>query len=142
MPPPEPGPLEAGPIFASGSPYCAMLTLGSVTSGGAMMVGSMTSLGFGLLTTAMGGVNWRSAGFGNRPLLAGNNERSPPPPPPPINCFFGGASGGGAKSTGIVNRTISLAFSCTALLDATVNKRIATTTWKPVDIMKELFLLP
>ena len=69
--PAEPGPLEGGPSLAKGSPYCAMFTFGRLTSGGAMMLGSMMSLGLGLFTTAMGGVNCRSETFGeaavNRP---------------------------------------------------------------------------
>src|ERR1051326_705005 len=142
MPPPEPGPLEGGPSLASGSPYWAISTFGSLTSGGAIMLGSMVSLGFGLLTTAIGGVNCRNEGFGKRPLLAGNNDRSPPPPPPPICCGLGGASGGGARSIGATSGTYCFTLSCTVLLEATVSSRIATTSWKPVDIMNELFLRP
>ena len=51
-----------------------MLTFGSVTSGGTMMLGSMVSLGFGLLTTAIGGVNCRSDCFGKR-AFAGRQGR-------------------------------------------------------------------
>src|SRR6185437_4577779 len=83
MPPPEPGPFEGTENLDNGSPYWGRFTFGSVTSGGATIVGSIISLGFGLLTTAIGGVNCLSDGFGNRPLLAGRGERSPPPPPPP-----------------------------------------------------------
>ena len=39
-----------------------------------MMLGSMVSLGLGLFTTAIGGVNCRSETFGSRPLLAGNGR--------------------------------------------------------------------
>src|SRR5579864_4166190 len=71
MPPPEPGPFEGGPILASGSPQTGMFTFGRGVSGGAMIVGSITSLGLGLLMTAMGGVNCFMEGLGRRPLLAG-----------------------------------------------------------------------
>src|SRR5574341_79020 len=81
IPPPEPGPLEGGPILASGSPYWSMLTCETGTSGGMIRVGSITSLGLGLFTTAMGGVNCLSDSRGRRPLLAGRGDRSPPPPP-------------------------------------------------------------
>src|SRR3954466_15372541 len=56
IPPPEPGPFDGGPILASGSPYCDMLTCGRLTSGGAIIDGSIVSLGLGLFTTAIGGV--------------------------------------------------------------------------------------
>src|SRR5262249_23583545 len=46
MPAPEPGPLEGGPSLARGSPYWFIATCGSGTSGGAMIVGSIVSLGF------------------------------------------------------------------------------------------------
>src|SRR5690349_18706726 len=69
MPPPEPGPFDGGPILASGSPHTFMFTLGSGEFSGAMMVGSISSLGFGLFTTAIGGVNCRSDGRGSFPLL-------------------------------------------------------------------------
>src|SRR5439155_10034293 len=92
MPPPEPGPFEGGPILASGSPQTFMLLLGNWTSGGPIRVGSISSLGFGLLTTAAGGTNCRAANFGARPLLAGVGDRSPPPPPPCCGLGFG-ASG-------------------------------------------------
>src|SRR5450756_2086243 len=85
-----------------------------------MMLGSIISLGFRLFTTAIGGVNWRNACFGRRPLLAGNGERSPPPPPPCI-VFFLGAASGGAKSIGEMRGTYCFTLSCTALEDATVN---------------------
>src|ERR1051325_9352656 len=77
MPPPEPGPFDGGPILASGSPHTFMFTLGSGEFSGAMMVGSISSLGFGLFTTAIGGVNCRSDGRGSFPLLAGSGDRSP-----------------------------------------------------------------
>src|ERR1035437_1358938 len=93
MPPPEPVPLDGVPYFENGSPYCAMFTLGRVTSGGMRMVGSIVSLGFRLLSTAMGGVNCFKEALGKRPLLAGNGDRSPPPPPLPIDCFFAAACG-------------------------------------------------
>src|ERR1035441_4600143 len=99
-----------------------------------MMLGSMISLGFRLLTTAMGGVNCRNACFGRRPLLAGNGERSPPPPPPPMAFCFAAASGGGARSIGEIRGTYCLTLSCTALEDNTVNSSTANTTWPPVDI--------
>jgi len=69
------------PILASGSPQFGRFTLGNIVSGGAIIVGSITSLGFELFTTAMGGVNCFIEGFGSRPLLAGVGDRSPPPPP-------------------------------------------------------------
>src|ERR1039457_2710287 len=102
IPPPDPGPLDGGPILASGSPYCVMFTFGRLTSGGAMMLGSIVSLGFGLLITAMGGVNCRNEALGKRPLLAGKGDRSPPPPPPPMACFLGAAFGvKGSTSVGM-----------------------------------------
>ena len=103
------------------------------------MLGSMVNLGFKLLTTAIGGVNWRNACFGRRPLLAGNGERSPPPPPPCMVCFLTGATSGGARSMGAMRGTNSFTFSCTAFEDATVKRITAKITWPPVDIMKDFF---
>src|SRR5579872_5168614 len=94
IPPPEPGPFEGGPSLASGSPHMfILLLLGTVKSGGPINVGSISSLGFGLLTTCAGGTNCRGENFGARPLLAGSGDRSPPPPPPCIVCFLGASSG-------------------------------------------------
>src|SRR2546430_719123 len=93
MPPPEPGPFEGGPSLARGSPQTGMLLFGSCRSGGPIRVGSISSFGFGLFTTAAGGTNWRGENFGARPLLAGNGERSPPPPPPCMVLGLGANSG-------------------------------------------------
>src|SRR5690348_17341164 len=77
IPPPEPGPFEGGPILASGSPQTGRLLFGNATSGGPISVGSISSLGLGLFTTAAGGTNCRGENFGARPLLAGVGDRSP-----------------------------------------------------------------
>ncbi len=91
-----------------------------------MIVGSITNLGLGLFTTAMGGVNCFIEGFGSRPLLAGVGDRSPPPPPPCICCFCSAILGTYGAISGKVSDTTSLAFCCTALLDKTVNMRSTT----------------
>src|SRR5262245_40218355 len=93
IPPPDPGPFEGGPNFASGSPQTGILLFGNCTSGGPIRVGSISSFGFGLFTTAAGGTNWRGENFGARPLLAGRGDLSPPPPPPCIVFGLGGVSG-------------------------------------------------
>src|ERR1039457_5996704 len=83
IPPPEPVPFEGVVYLESESPkFRQPGQSGNLASGGAMMVGSIASLGFKLLYTATAGVNWRSALGGNLPRLAGRAERSPPPPPP------------------------------------------------------------
>src|SRR5262249_5530001 len=107
MPPPEPGPFDGGPILASGSPQTFMLLLGIWTSGGPIKVGSISSLGLGLFTTAAGGTNWRAANFGARPLLAGRGDRSPPPPPPCRTFGLTGSATYGAMS-GAIKWTVSL----------------------------------
>src|SRR5579864_9729959 len=114
MPPPDPGPLDAGPSFPSGSPQLSALMFGRLTSGGAMMLGSIVSLGFGLLITAMGGVNCRNEAFGSLPLLAGKGDRSPPPPPPPMACFLGAAFGvHSLTSGGRTKLIVALTAFCT-----------------------------
>src|SRR6266480_3675659 len=108
IPPPEPGPFEGGPSLASGSPQTGILLLGICRSGGPIRVGSISSFGFGLFTTAAGGTNCFGENFGARPLLAGVGDRSPPPPPPCIVFGLGASSGMyGARSTGANTCTAS-----------------------------------
>src|SRR5207248_3290319 len=125
------------PIFASGSPYWAMFTVGRFTSGGAMIVGSMLSFGFMFAITCCGGVNCRKAGLGSLPFAAGSGERSPPPPPPPITCFVGVAMGGGARSIGANQVMDSFTLSCTVFDENTVNINATTHAWAPVDIIQD-----
>ena len=135
MPPPEPGPLEAGPILANGSPYWAMLTLGRLTSGGAMMVGSIASFGWRLFSTASGGVNCFSAALGRRPLLAGSGELSPPPPPPPDGLLSVGVYG--ARSTGVKISPLSFSLFWTVLLVPMANNNAISPTWIRTDVAKD-----
>src|SRR5579864_4223384 len=129
MPPPDPGPLDAPPNFDNGSPQLSAFMFGRLTSGGAMMLGSIVSLGFGLLITAIGGVNWRNEAFGNFPLLAGKGDRSPPPPPPPIACFLGGAFGVySLMSGGRTKLVTALTAFCTGLVEKTVKSNATTAT--------------
>src|SRR6516164_1592759 len=83
MPPPPPGPFDMVTEAARGSPKLDRFGLATFNSGGPSRVGSIGSLGFGFLMTAVGGVNWVIAKRGALPLVAGCGERSPPPPPPP-----------------------------------------------------------
>src|SRR5260221_10456971 len=118
-----------------------MFTLGNTVSGGATIVGSMMSLGFGLFTTTMGGVNCFKEGLGSLPLGAGRGERSPPPPPPPI-CFGLAGPRYGAISGAISVLNASLAFIWTVLLEATVKSSRMAVPWMASDIMLERLSLP
>src|ERR1700683_1686094 len=121
MPPPVPRPFDGGPSPDSGSPYCAMLTCGRLTSGGATIDGSIVSLGFQLCTTAVGGVNWRGAALGRRPLLASSGDRSPPPPPPPALLWAGAVLGVYREIFGSSSVIIRATFCGAIFVDAGVN---------------------
>src|SRR5260370_38859624 len=102
-----------------------------------MIDGSIASRGFRLLYTAAGGVNWRSAALGNRPLLASSGERAPPPPPPCIAAGFD-LSSGGAVSIGMNRTTACLTDCCTVFEENTVASKTTTHTWNPVDSRHDL----
>ena len=107
-----------------------------------MIVGSITNLGLGLFTTAMGGVNCFIEGFGSRPLLAGVGDRSPPPPPPCICCFCSAILGTYGAISGATKGITDLAICCTALLDATVNSRTTTVPWIASENRLDFLSLP
>src|SRR5215471_16421729 len=89
IPPPEPVPFESGPPTRAdiGLPRFGSARLsGSLTFGGATTVASMTSLGFSLRISTVGGVNCCGAILGRCPLDSNTLARSPPPPPP-ANCL-------------------------------------------------------
>src|ERR1019366_2059669 len=115
IPPPEPIPLDGGPSAARGLPIFGMLLLG--TSRGAMIVGSMVSLGCSLRTTSVGGTNCLVAILGNLPFASGMGDRLPPPPPPCEMSFWGFKG----SRTGAISVTVSWSFCCTVLLKDTVN---------------------
>ena len=82
-----------------------------------MMLGSIMSLGLGLFTITIGGVNCFREALGSLPLGAGSGERSPPPPPPCIACFFTGIFGSnGARSEGNTSATVFLTSSWPGLV--------------------------
>ena len=105
------------------------------------MVGSMMSLGFGFVTTAAGGVNWRGATLGSFPLLAGRGDRSPPPPPPPIFFGFGGCGMNGEMS-GANIVTAFFTFICTCSLVASENASVTMETWMTKEERKDRFWCP
>jgi len=72
--PPEPGPLEYGPILALDAPN-RQLTLGSRMSFGPDQGGLHQQLWIGIVHHLLGGTNWRSANLGRPALLAGNGDR-------------------------------------------------------------------
>src|ERR1700676_1798701 len=116
MPAPPPEPLELVTLAARGSPILGILLFGILRSGGPSSEGSIGSLGFGFLITAVGGVNCVIANFGARPLLAGTGLCSPPPPPPPAGFVPGGSFGAyGEISRGVRSRE----FLFTALIGLT-----------------------
>src|ERR1700722_20383333 len=111
-----------------------MLILGRLASGGARIEGSIASVGVGLLITAVGGTNWRRAGFGSLPLLAGNGDRSPPPPPPCIRGF-----GTSTTASGRNTATVFLTAFCTGLVESASTTITTSATWTPNDMAKDFF---
>src|SRR5208283_4552001 len=128
MPPPPPGPLDMFTTAAMGSPKLERFGLATFKSGGPSSVGSIASLGFGFLITAVGGVNWVMLKRGALPLVAGVGERSPPPPPPPaLSAPAGNLAMYGEISSGVMSSCLFTALMGFAMLIMNGVIRRATT---------------